>query len=133
MAESNAELVRRAYDNFNSKDFEAFLALADEDVVIESRLAALEGAYHGHDGARRWWDEFLGVFPDYEVKVHELRDLGDVVLARVTGVGHAGSSEVPLVDPFWHALQWRGGKLVWWRNCRTEEEALGAIAARQAS
>jgi hypothetical protein len=40
------------------------------------------------------------------------------------------AGEVPLCDPFWHGLQWRHGKLVWWRNCPTEEAAREAIAAR---
>ncbi len=86
----------------------------------------MEGGYHGHEGLRRWWEDFLGAFPDYTCEVEELRDLGDVTLGHIRGWGHAAASDTPLVDPFWQPIRWRRGKCVWWRNCSTEVEALEA-------
>ena len=60
MSQENVELARRAYDAFNRRDLDAFLAIADEEVEAESRLGAVEGGYHGHEGLRRWWNDFLG-------------------------------------------------------------------------
>jgi ketosteroid isomerase-like protein len=121
---TNVELVHRAYDAFNRRDWEGLLALVDEEVVVESRLVAMEGAYRGHAGLRRWWDDFLGAFPDYKVEIEELRDLGDVTLGHIRGWGHSAASDTPLVDPFWQLIRWRHGKCVWWRNYSTEAEAL---------
>lgn len=130
MSQENVDLMRESYDAFNRRDWDAFLALVDEEVEIESRLVALEGGYHGHEGLRRWRDDFLGAFPDYTLDIEELRDLGDVTLGHSRGWGHAADSATPLVDRFWHPVRWRDGKIVWWRNCSTEAEALEAAGLR---
>jgi hypothetical protein len=126
MSRKNVELALAFADAFNRCDWDAFVALVDDEVEIESRLVAMEGGYHGLEGLRRWWDNFLGTFPDYTVEIEELRDLGDVTLGHVRGWGHGAASDTPIVDPFWQPLRWRDGKCVWWRNCSTEEEALEA-------
>ena len=127
MSQENVNLMRESYQAFNRRDWDTFLALVDEEVEIESRLVAMEGAYHGHEGLRRWWDDFLGAFPDYTVEIEEVRDLGEVTLAHMRGWGHTADSATPLVDPSWHPVRWRDGKVVWWRNCPTEKEALEAV------
>jgi hypothetical protein len=73
-----------------------------------------------------WTMHFL---PDYAVEVEEMRDLGDVTLARIRGWDHGAASATPVVDPFWQPLRWRDGKCVWWRNCSTEAEASGTSKA----
>lgn len=131
MSDENVELARRALEAFNRRDWEACLALMDEDVEIESRLVAMEGAYHGHEGLRGWWNDFLGAFPDYTADALEIRDLGDVTLGHMRGWGHSAGSDTPLIDPFWQPTKWRDGKCVWWRNCSTEAEALEAVRLRE--
>ncbi len=115
---------------FNTRDWDAFVAMVDEEVEVESRLVAMEGPYRGHDGLRQWWDDFLGAFPDYTIEIAEIRDLGDVTLGHIRGGGHGAGSATPLIDPFWQPVRWRDGKVVWWRNCATEEEALDTIELR---
>ena len=125
------ELARRAYDAFNRRDWDAFLALMDDEVEVESRLVAMEGGYHGHEGLRRWWNDFLGTFPDYICEIEELRDLDeDVTLGHIRGWGRGAGSTTPVVDPFWQPIRWRDRKCVWWRNCSTEAEALEAAGLR---
>jgi ketosteroid isomerase-like protein len=126
MSEENIELYHRATAAFNRRDWDAFIAFAHPDIEIESRLVAMEGSYHGHEGARRWWDDFLGAFPDYTVEVEEIHDLGDVTLAYVRGGGRSAGTDVPIVDPFWQPMRWIDGKCSWWRNCSTKAEALEA-------
>jgi ketosteroid isomerase-like protein len=130
MSEETMQLARRAYEAFNARDWEAFSALMDPDVVVESRLVAMEGGYSGYEGLRRWRDAIVEMLPDYTLELEELRDMGDVTLARARGFAHGGSSGAPVIDPFWQPIQWRDGKCVWWRNCSTEAEALEAIAER---
>jgi hypothetical protein len=128
MSQENVDLTRQAYAAFNSHNWDTFVTLVDEDVEVESRLAAMEGGYHGYAGLRQWWDAVLEAMPDYTVEIEELRDLGgDVTLARSRGSGHGAASATPVIDPFWHAIRWRNGKIVWWRNCSTEAEALEAM------
>jgi ketosteroid isomerase-like protein len=130
MSRENVELTRRSYEAFNRRDQDGFLALMDDDVEAESRLVAVEGGYHGHEGVRRWWNDFLGMFPDYTIEIEELRDLGDVTLTRFRARGHSAVSDTPLVDPGWQPIKWRDGKCVWWTVCSTEAEALEAAGVR---
>jgi hypothetical protein len=131
VSRENVALTRRQIDAFNRRDWDAFVALADERVEVESRLVAMEGSYQGHDGLRRWWDNFLGALPDYTVEIEELRDLGDVTLSHIRGWGHGASSATPVIDPFWLPMKWQDGKAVWWRNCSTEAEALKAVGLEE--
>jgi ketosteroid isomerase-like protein len=124
MSQENVELYHRSVESFNHRDWNAFLALMSEEVHVESRLVAMEGAYHGHEGVRRWLDAFLGSFSDYSLAVEEVRDLGDTTLAHARGRGHVAGSATPFIDSFWEALTWRDGKCVWWRNGATEADAL---------
>ena len=58
MSEENVEHYLAMADAFNRRDWDAFLALTDDEIEVESRLVAMEGGYHGHEGLRRWWDDF---------------------------------------------------------------------------
>ena len=128
MSKENVELLRQSVDAFNRRDQDAFLALMDDEVEAHSRIVAVEGGYHGLEAIRRWWDDFLGSFPDYTIEVEEARDLGNVVLCRFEARAHGAASDTPLVDPVWHVTKWRDGKCVWWRVFTTEAEALEAVA-----
>jgi ketosteroid isomerase-like protein len=127
MSRENVELARQSYDAFNRRDLDAFLALMDDQVQTESRLVAVEGGYHGHEGVRRWWNDFLGAFPDYRIEVEEIRDLGELTLSRFLARAHAAASNTPLTDRVWQPIRWRHGKCVWWTVCPTEAEALEAV------
>jgi ketosteroid isomerase-like protein len=126
MSQENIRLAYGAVDAINERDLGAYLALMDEDVEVVSRIAAMEGGLHGHDGIRRWWDSWFGAFPDYDIEVVEVRDLGDAVLATLRAVGHGGGSGVPFEDNVWCASRWRSGKCMWWQMFYTEAEALEA-------
>ena len=45
MSRENVDPMLEFYDAFNRRDWDAFVALADEEIEVESRLAPLEGAY----------------------------------------------------------------------------------------
>jgi hypothetical protein len=40
-------------DAFNRRDWPAFVVLTDDEIQVESRLVAMEGAFGGHEGLRR--------------------------------------------------------------------------------
>ena len=127
MSERNVELTYQAIDAVNRRDLGAFLDLMDEDVEVVSRIVAIEGGLHGHDGARRWWESWFEAFPDYKIEIAEMRDLGELTLAAVRALGHARGSEVPFEDKVWLASRFRGRKCVWWRVLSTRDEALRAV------
>jgi len=127
MSQENAELTHQAYDAFNRRDSAAFVELMDADVEASSRLAAMEGGYHGHDGIRRWWKNLLDAIPDFTIEVIEVRELGDVTLTKMHTSGHGADSGSPLEETAWVAVEWRDKKVVWWGIFATEAEALEAV------
>jgi ketosteroid isomerase-like protein len=132
MSQENVELTRRAYDAFNRRDLEAFLAFVDPQVEFTTRYMEMEGDpyYRGHDGVREWWRTLLGIFLDFNVEVLEVRDLGDLVIAPLRIRGHGLDSGVPIEETLWAAGELRNGKVTWWRNFASEAEALEAAGLR---
>jgi ketosteroid isomerase-like protein len=126
MSQENVELHYRALDAMNRRDLGAFLALMDDDVEAVPRIVAMEGGLHGHDGIRRWWENWFDVFPDYDIEVLEVRDLGDSTVATLRALGHAATSNLPFEDMIWQVSRWGRGKVVWWRTFSTRDEALEA-------
>ena len=95
MSQENVDLPYRAIDAMNRRDLGAFLALMDDDVEAVPRIVAMEGGLHGHDGIRRWWENWFDVFPDYDIEVVEVRDLGDVTVAALRALGHGAAATCP--------------------------------------
>jgi ketosteroid isomerase-like protein len=128
MSEENVERVHRAYDAFNRRDLDEFLAFMDPDVELTTRFMEMEGDpyYRGHDGIREWWRTLLGVFPDFSAEVLEVRDVGDSVVIALRVRGHGADSGAPIDEVVWQASKVRDGKVTWARNFGREAEALEA-------
>ena len=126
MSEENVELGYRAIGAVNRRDLDALLELMDEDVESVSRIVAMEGGLHGHDGVRRWWKSWFDAFPDYQMEIVEIRDGGDVVVATLRAVAHGAGSDLPVEDNIFHASRWRDRRCVWWQVFPTEADALEA-------
>jgi ketosteroid isomerase-like protein len=128
ISQNNVELGYRVFDAFNRRDLDGFLALMDEDVEAISRLAAVEGGYHGHEGIRRWWNTLLGAIPDYamEADIREVGDTGDLTFVVLRNRGHGGTSAAPVDETLFVLARWRDRKCVWWKASQEEADALEA-------
>jgi ketosteroid isomerase-like protein len=133
MSRENVELQGRAFETFNRRDFDGFLALMDPEVEFVPYERALEGggAYHGHSGVRRWWSDYSEALADFTAEFDEVRDLGDVTLTCGRLRGHGAGSGASFERTLWHVARWRGGKTLWWRAFDTEAEALEAVGLRE--
>jgi ketosteroid isomerase-like protein len=122
------ENVREALDAFNRRDLDALLALSDPDIEITPLIVQMEGggSYRGHEGVRSWWEDLLGVFPDFSGEIEEVRDLGDMTVARLRLRAHHAGSDARVEETTWFAIEWRHDKVIWWRTFRSEAEALEA-------
>lgn len=127
MSQENVELTHQAFGAFNRRDLDAFLALMDTDVEAGSRLVAMEGGYHGHDGIRQWWQNLLDAIPDYTLEPVEARELEDSTLTTLRTRGHGADSDTPVEDTVWIVADWRDKKVFRWRVLSTEAEALKAV------
>jgi ketosteroid isomerase-like protein len=133
MSQENVELSYKANDAFNRRDLDSLLAFADPDIEWSPRIVELEGerTFRGHDGVRRWWEEWLALFPDFAGEVEEVRDRGDVTVARVRLRGHGVASGAGMEQTIWQFAEWRQGKCVRYRTFETEAEALEAAGLRE--
>jgi hypothetical protein len=128
MSTETVRLAYRVIDAFNRRDLDDFLALMDPDVEAQSRLAVIEGEYHGHEGTRRWWANLLDAMPDLAAEVEDVQLRGDFTVARL---GLALSGPAPAQrSALWHVAQWRNAKVIWWSAHQSEAEALEAVALR---
>jgi ketosteroid isomerase-like protein len=128
MSQENVELLGRAHAAFTGRDLDALLALCDPDVEVVSMLMDLEGGhpFRGHDGVRRWYGSLLDIYPDYGSEIEEVRELGDVTIARMRQRGRGRESDAPIEQTNWQVVHARSGKIIRWCFVRTEAEALEA-------
>jgi ketosteroid isomerase-like protein len=128
MSEESVELVYLANDAVNRRDLDALLALADPNVEYSPLIRALEGgrALRGHAGVRSWWKNMLGIAPDFSTQVEDVRDLGDLTVARVRLRGHGIASGASIDRQAWQVAEWRQAKCVRWLTFDSEATALEA-------
>jgi ketosteroid isomerase-like protein len=81
MSKENVEIVRKAGENFNQGDFNAFMELFDDDVVLRMAEGWPERVYFGKAAARSFFDGWVDTVGQ-EVVVEELIDAGNAVVMR---------------------------------------------------
>jgi ketosteroid isomerase-like protein len=107
VSQENVDLVRRALEAINRRDLDAFLQLAEPDVVQDwSRaMGPQSGIYRGRTEVRQflhsWWD----AFEESVIVVDELIDAGDQVVAVFHGRQRGRASGIE--------VEGRGAVLVW--------------------
>ncbi len=94
MAEDNATIARRLYEDWNKRDFEHFAGLfapSSEIVLIGSGTR-----FKGTAGAKQFAAMWAEGFPDGRVKVDKLIAGGDQIAVEYTGKGtHTGTLAAP--------------------------------------
>jgi ketosteroid isomerase-like protein len=129
MAHSNVEVVRLLFERFAEGGIEPALEGLSEELVIEipPDMSAEPDTYHGHEGARRYFDGFDGMIEDLRYEALELIPVGDDVLAhvRLSGRGASSGLDVALEPYVMHELA--GGKVVRIRPYPDLESARAAL------
>jgi hypothetical protein len=115
MPEGNPEvLLRRAVEAINAGDAEAAVAITHPEAVLEPLRAATEGAFVGHEGARRFIVDTAETFDVFRLELDEVRDLGDdrvLFTGTITVRGRGSGVEAPIpaaaIAEFRDGLLWR--------------------------
>jgi ketosteroid isomerase-like protein len=131
MSQENVEVAKQALEAFRQDDIDRFLSYIHPEVEWYARLSELEGTHHGHDAVRRWWAGLFEVFPDWSPTIREVRDLDDFVLFHVDVAASGAGSGLGVDEDFWQVAEIQGGRIVWYRVCPTEQEALEAVGLRE--
>jgi ketosteroid isomerase-like protein len=114
---SNADVVRQAYDAFASGDIPGLLELLDERVAWSAPATLPQGgAFHGKDGALRFFQGVGAAWETLKVDAEAIGALGpDLVVAVVHGAGvlrGAGHGEYGAV----HVFTLKDGKITQFRE-----------------
>jgi len=95
MGEESGSIIRKLFDAFNAKDYDAIMALAADDFVLID--AASGEKYEGREGARRNAEGWLVPFADVEIELLNVIEAGDWAVAEAVGRGtHSGPLQSPM-------------------------------------
>jgi ketosteroid isomerase-like protein len=134
MSQENVEVVRILLEGFAHRQHERAFEFYDPEIEWDaSRMARVlpddvSAVYHGHDGVRAYWRNWLSAWSDIDFELQDVVDGGDEVVALIRNQRQWGrqSGIVTEVPPYGLVFTIRGGKVVRWRAYPDQESALQA-------
>jgi len=133
MSQENVELVRDLLEAFQRRDHERAFDFYDPDIEWDATRVAelipdLAGVYHGHEGVRTYWREWLSAWKDLQFEVEDLRDGGEEVVALIRNQRQWGrhSGIATDIPSYGIVFTIRDGVVVRWRTYPDHESALEA-------
>jgi ketosteroid isomerase-like protein len=138
MSQENVEKLHEAYELLNTRfaalkrgDTDDLLAFFDPEVVIEMVDTPDPETYHGHDGVRRWFNDFFGPWAAIHIEAEEFKESGQwtVALLHTSLRGEASGVELELSTAAFH--QFRGGRIVLDRVYLDRDKGLEAFAVKE--
>src|SRR5215207_9716391 len=84
MSRGNKRVFEECVALLGRGDIGGYLRLVDEDVIWIAARSAVEGAYRGHEGLRKFFADNNENFEVFEADFREVRDLGDRIFVAGT-------------------------------------------------
>jgi ketosteroid isomerase-like protein len=129
MSQENVEVVRRMWAAWDRRDMTGLFALYDPAIHFESHSGPIElrRVWHGHDGVREAFREWMEPFDTFHVHAQTFIDAGDRVVVgwRQGGRGRTSGAEVEVSA--WQVCQVRDGLVTRIDLFGTKAEALEAV------
>jgi ketosteroid isomerase-like protein len=95
MGEDSASIIRKLFDGFNTKDYDAIQALVADDFELIDCASGQK--YIGPQGARQNAEGWLIPFADAKVELLNVISSGDWAVAEAVGRGtHSGPMQTPM-------------------------------------
>ena len=131
MSDENVELIRRAYEAFDT-DLDELLRLLDPAVEWVSPSDSIEpGRRRGHSGVR---DAFAATAMAWDNPTHtpqDFTDANDKVLVTVTFRGHGRGSGMEAERTEFHVWTVRSGAIVRFQWFYKRQDALKAVSLEE--
>ena len=135
MSQENVEIVRRGWEAWIRGDLDALFALFDPAVEWDTTNFEgwpEEGLYHGHDGVRRFMEEWLASWDRYEAGVEEYLDArGERVIVLCWQQGFGPGSDVPVHMDFAQICSVKDGLVTRIEAWSDRAKALAAAGLRE--
>jgi ketosteroid isomerase-like protein len=126
---SNTDLLLAGYEAWNRGDRDAWLALLDPDIQIETSgvFPDLAPEYHGHKRAAKFWSQMLEPWEEFHIEVERIEEESDIVAAGIRFRARGSDSGVEVDMSFGNGIRIRDGLAIELLNRRTFEEAFEAL------
>jgi ketosteroid isomerase-like protein len=138
MSQENVEIVRTLAKGFQHRQHERAFEFYDPEIEWDaSRFAEVNpdiaGVYHGHEGVRRYWRNWLSAWSDLQFEIQDVVGAGEngvLLISNMRAWGrHSGiGTEVP---PFGMVFTIRDGKVVRVCTYPDQESALQAAGLQE--
>lgn len=114
MAESDTEIVRRAFEAFNEEGTEALIPYTHSDFEFSTPpdLASEPDTYRGHEGVRRYFDSFFEVMDEIKVEPSDIHMTGDVVVMAFVLRARGQSTGIPTEQQAFAVMRLDDGLLI---------------------
>ena len=131
MSQENVDRFVEATEAFNRGDAEAWLKQYDTEVIFEPQVAEMEGAYVGHDGIRAFMATIEDLYEGFQVRLQDVRDLGDRVLALGTASSIGKGSGIEQEAPLAIVASFRDGRITHFKDYGDKDQAFEAVGRQQ--
>jgi ketosteroid isomerase-like protein len=132
MSEGNVEIVRRAWQAWERGDWEPLYAFYHPDIVWDASAlrGPIAGVYHGQEGVRRYFREWLESFEAHDARAEKFIAAGDDVIVRLRLRGRGKKSGVEVEMSRLNVYRIKDGLAIRVELFETEAEALEAVGLR---
>ena len=129
MSEENVEIVRRAAQALNDRDFATLEWIYSDDIVMRliGGFADLMGTeFRGRDAVLSFWREMMDTL-GARGEIETIRPVHDQVVVVVNGVGVGAASGAPATMRFGQVCSFRDGRISAVDGYYRADEALEAV------
>ncbi len=133
MSQENVEIVKEFSQRFAEGVRGVYGEYFDPDIVWDTSASGLPVAsiYHGHEGVRRFFRDWLAPWENYEIEYREYLDAGDAVVTVFWQAGTGRGSRIRSERDFFGVWDLKELKVVRFRLFESREQALEAAGLRE--
>jgi ketosteroid isomerase-like protein len=133
VSNENVELARRVLEAREREGLEALFALYDPEIVWDQHAGPFElvGVYHGHDGVREFWRQWLESFATHHAHPETFIEAGDKVVVGMRIVGRGKTSGIEVEMPRWTVMTIRNALVTRIEVFERKAEALEAAGLQE--